>query len=46
VAFSGLGQRSASWVVELGVLASHVREAAMDRTALAVLVTKGVTSRL
>lgn len=46
VAFSGLGQRSTSWVVELGVLASHVREAAKDRTALAVLVTKGFSSRL
>jgi hypothetical protein len=46
VAFSGLGQRSTSWVVELGVLASHVREAAKDRMALAVLVTKGFSSRM
>jgi hypothetical protein len=46
VAFSGLGQRAAHWVVELGVLASHVREAAKDRTALAVLVTKGFSSRV
>ena len=46
VAFSGLGQRSTTWVVELGVLASHVREAAKDRTALSVLVTKGLSSRL
>lgn len=45
VAFSGLGQRSTSWVVELGVLASHVRETAKDRTALSVLVTKGFSSR-
>ncbi|XXF79146.1 hypothetical protein P2318_05175 [Myxococcaceae bacterium GXIMD 01537] len=45
VAFSGLGQRSTSWVLELGVLASHVREAAKDRAALSVLVTKGLSTR-
>lgn len=45
VAFSGLGQRSASWVQELGVLASHVREAAKERMALSVLVTKGLNAR-
>lgn len=46
VAFSGLGPRSANWVMELGVLASHVREAAKERTALSVLVTKGLSSRV
>jgi hypothetical protein len=41
VAFSGLGQRSASWVQELGVLTSHVREAAQARVALVSLVLNG-----
>jgi hypothetical protein len=41
VAFSGLGQRSASWIQELGVLTSHVREAAQAGDALVSLVPTG-----
>jgi hypothetical protein len=40
VAFSGLGQRAASWVLELGVLTAHVRQAARDKAALVALVTR------
>ncbi len=40
VAFSGLGQRAASWVLELGVLTAHLRQAARDRAGLVALVTK------
>ncbi len=45
VAFSGLGQRSSNWVLEMGVLTSHVREAAKERAALSVLVHKGFAPR-
>lgn len=38
VIFSGLGQRSASWIQELGVLMSHLREAARERSGLVTLV--------
>jgi hypothetical protein len=41
VAFTGLGQRSASWIQELGVLTSHVREAALARDGLVTLVPTG-----
>ncbi|HEX8441839.1 hypothetical protein [Archangium sp.] len=41
VAFSGLGRRSASWIQELGVLTSHVREAAQARDGLVTLVPTG-----
>jgi hypothetical protein len=37
VAFSGLGPRSSSWVQELGVLVSHVREAAQQKAGLVAL---------
>jgi hypothetical protein len=46
VAFSGLGPRAPSWLQELGVLASHVREAAKEHSALVSLVTKGVEVQL
>jgi hypothetical protein len=42
VAFSGLGQRSSSWMPELGVLLSHVREAVRHEAGL---VAVGVSSR-
>jgi hypothetical protein len=42
VAFSGLGQRASSWIQELGVLVSHVREAAQHKAGLVAL---GVSSR-
>jgi hypothetical protein len=42
VAFSGLGPRAPSWLLELGVIAGHVREAALEHSALVSLVTKGV----
>ncbi|PTL76391.1 hypothetical protein [Vitiosangium sp. GDMCC 1.1324] len=41
VAFSGLGQRASSWIHELGVLTSHVREAAHEKTGLVSLVLSG-----
>jgi hypothetical protein len=46
VAFSGLGPRAPSWLLELGVIASHVREAAQEHSALVSLVTKGVEVQL
>lgn len=38
VAFSGLGPRASSWVQELGVLMSHVRQAALEKAGLVALV--------
>jgi hypothetical protein len=46
VAFSGLGPRAPSWLQELGVIASHVREASQEHSALVSLVTKGVEVQL
>ncbi|QRN95816.1 hypothetical protein JRI60_43360 [Archangium violaceum] len=43
VTFSGLGQRSASWIQELGVLTSHLREAAREQAGLVTLVTRPVS---
>jgi hypothetical protein len=40
VTFSGLGQRAASWVLELGVLTAHLRQAARDQAGLVALVTR------
>lgn len=37
--FSGLGERSASWVKQLGALTSHVREAAQEEAGLVTRVT-------
>ncbi|HEX8823438.1 MAG TPA: hypothetical protein VF794_26160 [Archangium sp.] len=45
VAFSGLGQRAASWIQELGVLTSHVSEAAQAQAGLVALVTGSATER-
>jgi hypothetical protein len=44
-AFSGLGPRSASWLQELGVLTSHVRDAAREQAGLVTLVTRSVNAR-
>jgi hypothetical protein len=46
VAFSGLGPRAPSWLLELGVIAGHVREAAQAQAALVSLVTKGFAVQL
>ena len=45
VVFSGLGPRAPSWIQELGVLCTHVREASQERAALVSLVTKSVDNR-
>jgi hypothetical protein len=46
VVFSGLGPRAPGWIQELGVISSHVREAALEHAALSSLVTKGVEVQL
>ena len=46
VAFSGLGPRAPAWLQELGVITSHVREAATEQSGLVSLVTKGVEVQL
>lgn len=46
VVFSGLGPRAPNWIQELGVISSHVREAAREQAALVSLVTKGFEIRL
>jgi len=46
VAFSGLGPRAPSWLLEVGVIASHVREAAHEHAALVSLVTRGFSVQI
>jgi hypothetical protein len=46
VVFSGLGPRAPGWILELGVISGHVREAALERAALVSLVTKGIEVQL
>jgi hypothetical protein len=45
VTFTGLGERASSWIRELGVLTSHVREAAHEQTGLVAVATRRFTSR-
>jgi hypothetical protein len=42
VAFSGLGQRAASWVRELGELARQIRSAAEREQGLTILIPQSV----